>query len=317
MIMKKLIIPILLLATMTACRSNNDEFDASGSFEADEVVVSAQLAGQLLHFTVEEGDSLAPGQVVGAIDSEGLNLQKQQVQATIRSLSEKTSNVVPQVELLHNQIAVQREQLEYLLHERERTERLVKADAATGKQLDDLTAQIEVQRKQIRVTQQQIDVQRTGTATQNRAILSERAPLQKQVAQMEEQLEKANIVNTVGGVVTTTYVEPGEVTAPGKALYKIADLSVMTLRAYVTGVQLPQIKLNQPVKVYVDKGAKDYRTYDGTITWVSDKAEFTPKTIQTKEERANLVYAVKIRVPNDGYLKMGMYGEVKLNNEAK
>jgi HlyD family secretion protein len=315
--MKQTLLSILVLAALSSCRSGGEEFDASGSFEADEVVVSSQLAGQLLTFQVEEGDSLAPGQVVGTIDAEGLNLQKEQVQAAIRSLSEKTATVAPQVTLLQNQIAVQREQLAYLQRERERTERLVKADAATGKQLDDLIAQIEVLQKQIRVTQQQIDVQRTGTATQNRAILSERAPLQKQAAQVEEQLTKANIVNTVGGVVTTTYVEPGEVTAPGKALYKIADLTVMTLRAYVTGGQLPQIKLNQPVSVYVDKGAEDYRTYPGTITWISNKAEFTPKTIQTKEERANLVYAVKIRVPNDGYLKMGMYGEVKLDNQTK
>lgn len=315
--MKQTLLSILILAALASCRSNGEEFDASGSFEADEVVVSSQLAGQLLTFQVEEGDSLAPGQVVGTIDAEVLNLQKEQVQAAIRSLSEKTVTVAPQVALLQNQIAVQREQLAYLQRERERTERLVAADAATGKQLDDLTSQIEVLQKQIRVTQQQIDVQRSGTATQNRAILSERAPLQKQADQVEEQLAKANIVNTVGGVVTTTYVEPGEVTAPGKALYKIADLSVMTLRAYVSGVQLLQIKLNQGVTVYVDKGADDYRTYQGTITWISNKAEFTPKTIQTKEERANLVYAVKIRVPNDGYLKMGMYGEVKFDNQKK
>jgi HlyD family secretion protein len=315
--MKQTIFSILVLSTLLSCGANDEEFDASGSFEADEVVVSAQLAGQLLSFSVEEGDSLSPGQVIGTIDAKALNLQKEQVEAAIQSLSEKTSTVAPQVALLQNQVAVQREQLAYLQRERERTERLVAADAATGKQLDDLTSQIQVLQKQIRVTQQQIDVQRTGTATQNRAVLSERAPLQKQAAQVEEQLSKASIVNTTGGVVTTTYVEPGEVTAPGKALYKIADLSVMTLRAYVTGVQLPQIKLNQAVTVYVDKGEDDYRTYPGTITWISNKAEFTPKTIQTKDERANLVYAVKIRVPNDGYLKMGMYGEVKLQNNKE
>lgn len=313
--MKKFLIPLLILSALPACNSGNDEFDASGSFEADEVVVSAQLAGELLSFHVEEGDTLRSGQVVGSIDAESLSLQKQQVQATIQSLSEKTADVVPQVRMLQNQLAVQREQLDYLLHERDRTERLVKADAATGKQLDDLNSQIEVTRKQIGVTQRQIDVARTNTATQNRTVLSERAPLQKQVAYMEEQLSKASIVNPVGGVVTTTYAETGEVTGPGKALYKIADLSVMTLRAYVTGTQLPAIRLNQPVKVFIDKGAKEYRTYDGTITWISDKAEFTPKTIQTKEERANLVYAIKVRVPNDGYLKMGMYGEVQFENK--
>lgn len=308
---------LLFFFFLQACKSEKNKFDASGSFEADEVVVSSQLAGQLLSFDVEEGDTLKAGQVVGTIDAKALSLQKDQVQATIRSLSEKTADVAPQVQMLQNQIAVQEAQLQNLLHEKERTERLIKADAATGKQLDDLNSQIEVVQRQITVTRQQINVQRTGTATQNRGILSERAPLQKQEAQLEEQLSKASIVNTTTGVVTTTYAEPGEITAPGKALYKIADLSVMTLRAYVTGVQLPQVRLNEPVKVLVDKGKNDYRTYNGTISWISGKAEFTPKTIQTKEERANLVYAIKIKVPNDGYLKMGMYGDVQFQNAVQ
>jgi HlyD family secretion protein len=200
------------------------------------------------------------------------------------------------------------------LHERDRTERLVKADAATGKQLDDLNAQVDVLQKQMDVTQQQIAVQRSNIATQNRSILSESAPLQKQAAQVEEQISKARVVNPVSGTVITKYAEQGEVTAPGKALYKIANLSTLTLRAYITGAQLSQLKLGQQVKVLVDNGADQYRTYSGTIYWISDKAEFTPKTIQTKEERANLVYAVKVRVKNDGYLKIGMYGEVQLQN---
>jgi HlyD family secretion protein len=313
--MKQLLIAILFLGNFQACSSNKNDFDASGSFEADEGVVSSQLAGQLLSFTIEEGDSLTKGQVVGTIDAATLSLQKDQVQASIQSLSEKTADVTPQVRFLQDQAAVQEVQLKNLLHEKERTERLVNADAATGKQLDDLNSQIEVLRRQIEVTRQQINVQRTGTATQNRSILSEKAPLQKQKAQLEEQLSKATIINTVNGFVTTKYMEPGEFTAPGKALYKIADLSVMTLRAYVTGGQLSEIRLNQPVKVFVDKGEDDRRAYNGTITWISNKAEFTPKTIQTKEERANLVYAIKIRVPNDGYLKMGMYGEVQLQTK--
>lgn len=313
--MKRSIVFILILSALQACSPHDNNFDASGSFEADEVVVSSQLAGQLLSFTITEGDSLKKGQIVGTIDSQTLALQKDQVQAQIQSLSQKTADVAPQVRLLQDQVAVQEAQLKNLLHEKERTERLVKADAATGKQLDDLNSQIDVVRRQISVTRQQIEVQRSGTATQNRSILSEQAPLQKHKAQLEEQLSKANIINPIDGIVTTTYVEQGEVTAPGKALYKIANLSVMTLRAYITGTQLPEIKLNQAVKVLVDKGKNDYRTYDGTITWISDKAEFTPKTIQTKEERANLVYALKIRVSNDGYLKMGMYGEVQFQNK--
>jgi HlyD family secretion protein len=144
--------------------------------------------------------------------------------------------------------------------------------------------------------------------------LSEAGPLQKQVAQVEENISKTKIVNPINGTVITKYAEQGEITSPGKALYKIADLSTLNLRAYVTGAQLSQIKLGQQVQVLVDDGAKNYRSYTGTITWISDKAEFTPKTIQTKEERANLVYALKIKVKNDGYLKIGMYGEVQLHN---
>jgi HlyD family secretion protein len=302
----------LSICLLFSCKSNTDAFDASGSFEADEVIVSSQLSGEILEFAINEGDSLYKGQVVGTIDADYVSLQKEQVEATIRSLSEKTSNAEPAVALLENQLAVQQSQLNNLLHEKQRVERLLKADAATGKQLDDINAQIDITSKQMRVTRQQIAVQKTNTGTQNRSILSERLPLKKQAAQLDKQLSKSKITNPISGFVTTRYAEAGEVTAPGKALYKIADLTVMTLRAYVTGAQLSEIKLNQKVKVYVDKGADDYRTYDGVITWISNKAEFTPKTIQTKEERANLVYAVKIKVKNDGYLKMGMFAEVRL-----
>ncbi|HJW18405.1 MAG TPA: HlyD family efflux transporter periplasmic adaptor subunit [Flavisolibacter sp.] len=313
----KHIVLFLCFPLLFSCHSNKKEFDASGSFEADEVVVSSQVNGQLLDFRVNEGDSLAPGQVVGLVDSNALSLQKAQVNATIHSLSEKTVAVAPQVQLLNNQLAVQQAQLQNLLHEKERFERLVKADAATGKQLDDINSQIEVTKRQMEVTRQQIAVQRSNISTQNRGILSEKAPLEKQVAQVEEQLSKARITNPAKGIVITKYAEQGEITAAGKPLYKIADLSVMTLRAYVTGNQLAQLRLNQQVNVGIDDGNGGFRMYKGTITWISDKAEFTPKTIQTKEERANLVYAVKIRVHNDGYLKIGMYGEVKFQNNTQ
>jgi HlyD family secretion protein len=313
--MSKWFITVLALIILQACHPKKESFDASGSFEADDVVVSAQLGGQLISFNVQEGDSLKEGQVVGSIDAKDIALQKEQVQASIQSLGEKTADVGPQVQMLTDQLHVQKTQLSNLLYEKDRTERLVKADAATPKQLDDMNYQIDVLKKQINVTQQQIAVQKNNYATQNRSILSETKPMEKQVAQLEDKLSKAKIVNPINGIVITKYAEQGEVTSPNKALYKIADLSVITLRAYVTGSQFSQIKLNQPVKVYVDNGANDYRTYNGTIYWISNKAEFTPKTIQTKEERANLVYAIKIRVKNDGYLKIGMYGEVKLNNE--
>jgi HlyD family secretion protein len=311
----KYIFDFILLVTLIACNTNKDSHDASGSFETEEVVVSAQSGGQLLFFSVNEGDSLGQGQVVGTIDSTSLSLQKAQVKATIQSLSQKTADVAPQVRLLQNQLEVQQTQLKNLLHEKERVERLVKADAATGKQLDDIDFQVDVSRRQMEVTQQQIAVQKNNVATQNRGILSESQPLQQQAAQVEEQISKTKIVNPISGTVITKYAQQGEVTAPGKALYKIADLSTLILRAYITGAQLSQMKLGQEVTVLVDNGAKDYRSYNGTVFWISDKAEFTPKTIQTKEERANLVYAVKIRVKNDGYLKIGMYGEVELQNK--
>jgi HlyD family secretion protein len=312
MFMNKITIALALLLLIQSCGNRKESYDASGSFEANEVVVSSELGGQILQLNVNEGDSLTSGQLVGMIDSTNLALQKEQVKATIRSLSEKTNNVQPQVELLQQQLSVQQSQLKNLLHEKERTERLVQADAATGKQLDDINSQIDVLHRQMQVTEQQIAVQKNNTNTQNRSILSETGPLKTQEAQVQERISKSKIVNPVGGTVITKYAEQGEITAPGKALYKIANLSYLDLRAYLTGAQLSQIKLGQQVKVSIDDGAKKYRSYTGTIKWISDKAEFTPKTIQTKEERANLVYAVKIKVRNDGYIKIGMYGEVQL-----
>jgi HlyD family secretion protein len=311
MCMRNYLVLAFCFLFLFACHSKKEVFDASGSFETDEVIVSSQLSGQLISFIVNEGDSLSQGQVVGSVDAENINLQKEQVEASIESLSEKTTNVNPQVELLQDQLRVQETQLNNLLHERARIERLVKADAATGKQLDDITNQVEVARKQMEVTRQQIAVQKSNVATQNRGILSESKPLQKRAAQLQEQLSKSKIINPINGVVITKYSEPGEITSAGKALYKIADLSYLTLRAYITGSQLSQIKLNQPVTVLIDDGKDGYKNYQGIVKWISDKAEFTPKTIQTKEERANLVYPIKIKVKNDGFLKIGMYGEVK------
>ena len=312
--MKKIFFGIAAIISLliSGCNSNENEFDASGTFEADETIVSSEIPGKILTFNVEEGMHLVKDSVVGTVDATNIDLQQQQVEASINALNEKTANVNPQIELLQNQLAVQQSQLDNLLHERTRIENLLKADAATTKQLDDLNAQIDVVKKSMTVTQQQINVRKNDVATQNRSILSEAEPLRKRVAQLQDQVQRANIVNPVNGTVITKYAETGEVTSSGKALYKIADLSELDLRAYVTGVQLPTIKLGQQVKVMIDQGEKKYKEYTGNIIWMSDKAEFTPKTIQTKEERANLVYAIKVKVKNDGFLKIGMYGEVKL-----
>ena len=303
----------MLSAVITGCNLNNQQSDASGTFEVDEVIVSSEVPGKILSLNLEEGSVLAKDSIVGMIDSVPFELQKAQVEATIGALQQKTMDVKPQIKLLQDQILVQKAQLNNALYEKSRIERLIKADAATTKQLDDYNTQIDVLQKQIAVTEQQIKVQETTTGTQNSSVLSESKPLHRSVAQIEDQLKRTNIKNPVSGTVLTKYAMAGEVTAAGKALYKIADVSVITLRAYITGTQLSQIKLNQQVKVLVDSNANKFREYPGVITWISDKAEFTPKTIQTKDERANLVYAIKIHVKNDGLLKIGMYGEVKFN----
>ena len=309
----KILITTAFIFSLAACHTNNHQFDAAGTFEVDEVVVSAEIPGKILSFTIREGDAIPKNKIVGEIDAENLSLQKEQVQASIQALSEKKNDVLPGVHLLEKQLAVQQSQLQNLLHEKIRFENLLQQDAATGKQVDDINAQIDVARKQLAVTQQQINVQRNNISTQNRSIMSEGNPLEKKVAQLNDQIQKANIVNPVSGTVITKYAEEGELMSAGKALYEIADLSEMTLRAYISGAQLSRVKLNQHVKVLVDNGADSYKEMNGIITWISDKAEFTPKTIQTKDERANLVYAIKIKVKNDGYLKIGMYGEVVFN----
>jgi len=301
----------ILTFFLLACNGNKEKFDASGTFEADEIIVSSELNGKILSFNVDEGSVLSRDSVVGTINAVNVSLQKEQVEANIQSLREKLNDVNPQIKMLMDQLSVQEVQMNNLQHEKTRIENLLKQDAATGKQLDDMNFQIESLQKQMNVTKQQINVQRSSVATQNRGILSEAKPLSKNVALLEEQLSKSKIINPVAGTVLATYAEAGEITSTGKALYKIANLTIITLRAYVTGTQLSQIRLGQQIKVLVDDGKDKYKELPGTISWVSDKAEFTPKTIQTKDERANLVYAIKVKVKNDGYLKIGMYGEVK------
>jgi len=299
-----------LIALATGC-NNKQMSDASGTFEVDEVIVSSEVPGKIMALNIEEGSVLTKDSVVGYIDTVPLDLQKAQIEATIGALHQKTMDVKPEVKYLKDQIIVQQAQLADDIYEKARTERLIKADAATTKQLDDLNNQIDVLQKQIAANQQEIKVQETTTGTQNNTVMSEFKPLRKSIAQVDDQLKRTNILNPINGTVLTKYALAGEETTVGKALYKIGDLSIITLRAYVTGTQLAQIKLNQEVKVLVDSTESTYRNYQGVINWISDKAEFTPKTIQTKDERANLVYAIKIHVKNDGYLKIGMYGEVK------
>ncbi len=302
------------LVIFTSCEKKKD-YDASGNFEADEVIVSAQQNGQLLSFTLNEGDLLTSGQTVGQIDVTLPELQKQQAEATIETLKKKTSSPAEQTELVRKQLAVQQARREQLNRERLRTENLVRADAATQKQLDDIDAAIEQISKEMAATHQQIKLNLSNNATQNRSILSEAAPLEITARQFQEQIDRGQIINPIRGTVLTKYALTGELMVVGKPLYKIANTDTLTLKAYITGEELPKIRTGESVTVRIDHGKKEYKSYSGKIVWISAKSEFTPKTIQTKNERANLVYAIKVRVKNDGFLKIGMYGEALFNEK--
>lgn len=305
--MKKITL-ITALAAFIACNHKNN-FDASGNFTADEVIVSAQQTGQLIAYEVEEGKTLTEGQKVGQINVEVLKLQKEQVEATISSLKEKTLSPADQVALIRSQYEVQKAQLAQQQRELARVQQLVAGGAATQKQLDDLTAIVDQLHKQLAVTQNQLRVSLTNINTQNRNVMSQEAPLQKNAEAVQVQINQGEIINPIKGTVLVNYALKGEMQTFGKPLYKIANIETLTLKAYITGDQLPQIKLGQQVTVRTDAGEGAQRTYEGEITYIASKAEFTPKTIQTKSERANLVYAIKVKVKNDGYLKIGMYGE--------
>ena len=306
--MKK-IISLTSLLILSACSPKNT-YDASGNFTADEVIVSAQQTGQLIAYEVEEGKTLTEGQKVGQINVEVLKLQKEQVEATISSLKEKTLSPADQVALIRSQYEVQKAQLDQQQRELARVQQLVAGGAATQKQLDDLTAIVDQLHKQLAVTQNQLRVSLTNINTQNRNVMSQEAPLQKNAEAVQVQINQGEIINPIMGTVLVNYALRGEMQTFGKPLYKIANMETLTLKAYITGDQLTQIKLGQQVTVRTDAGEGAQRTYEGEITYIASKAEFTPKTIQTKSERANLVYAIKVKVKNDGYLKIGMYGEV-------
>jgi len=288
---------IATLSILVSCGVSKEDYDASGTFETTEVLVSAEGTGKILSLNVQEGQTLAADEMVGTIDSMQLFLRKRQLITTEKSMQVRRPDV-------KKQIAAIEQQIETAKTERTRVENLLKANAANQKQLDDINAQISVLVKQL-------DAQKTTLVTTNQGITDDSEGIRLQVAQIEDQLKKCRITSPIAGTVLVKYSEMGEVAAPGKALFKIADTSNMILRAYVTNDQLSRLKINQKVKVYCDSEKKDMKEYEGTLAWISDKSEFTPKTIQTRDERANLVYAVKINVKNDGFLKIGMYGSVK------
>ncbi len=288
-----------LVTLLTACNDNKVHFDATGAFEAEETIISSEATGTIKQLSIEEGQTLEAGQVIGYVDSVQLYLKKKQLEAQVIAMLGKKPNINVQLSALQ-------EQLKNAEKERTRVANLVKGDAATPKQLDDINAQIEVLKNQI-------EAQKSTLSISSEGIGKDVVPLQVQIEQLNDQLAKSSIVNPIKGTVLTKYAEANEMTAAGKPLYKIADLSNIMLRAYITGDQLPQVKLNQQVKVLTDDGKGGYKETEGIITWINDQAEFTPKTIQTKDERANMVYAVKIKVTNDGSYKIGMYGEIKFH----
>lgn len=288
---------IILLLILTGCGNGNNKFDATGTFESEEIIVSSEAIGKLIRFDVEEGMQLQQNQRVGVVDTLQLFLKKKQLEATIKAVLSKQPDVA-------TQIASFEEQIKTAATEKKRIENLVKSNAATTKQLDDINAHLDLLNKQYNAAKSNLTITKQG-------LQSETFPLAAQIEQIQDQINKSIITNPVDGTVLTKYAKQNEVTSNGKALYKIADLSKMTLRAYINGDQLGAVKLGQKVNVFVDSGNGEQKEMSGEIYWVSSKAEFTPKTIQTKDERANLVYAIKVKVVTDGYLKIGMYGEIK------
>ncbi|MCF8366288.1 MAG: HlyD family efflux transporter periplasmic adaptor subunit [Bacteroidales bacterium] len=284
-----ILLPLLLLM---ACNSNEEKSDAYGNFESTEITVSAQASGEIMQFDLEEGNMLNAGQIIGWIDTTTLSLKKQQLKAQRQAVSSKIPN-------LQAQIAVYNQQKKNVVRDLDRVKKMLDEGAATQKQADDMAGQIEV-----------IDKQILAVKSQESAVYSEINSIDKQKDQLNEAISKSVIINPTKGTILTKYVNAHEIAGSGKPLYKIADLTEMKLKVYVSGDQLPSVKIGNVAEVLIDKNATEKTRLTGKVSWISESAEFTPKIIQTKEERVNLVYAVKVLVKNDGSLKIGMPGEV-------
>ena len=289
-----LALTVLLLAS---CQEEKNPWDASGVFETTDVIVAAKSVGEIKDFDIEEGMTVTAGQRLGYIDTLQLHLKKGQLNASqnatvSRKLSEDT------------QVAAIKQQIANLQSERQRFVELVNENAGTQKTVDDIDYQIKVLEQQLAAATEQV-------STANQSISGQSAGMNAQRAQLNDQISNSIITSPIEGTILTKYAHEGAYAAPGRALFKVGDVKHIKLRAYVTADQLTKLKLGQKVKVYADQGTADRKEYAGEVIWISDKAEFTPKTIQTRDERANLVYAIKIAVENDGLIKRGMYGDVK------
>ena len=286
------------LILLNSCGPSGMSSDAAGTFEADEITVSSEATGKIEWLDLAEGQRLQAGQAVGQIDTVQLFLQKQQLEESIMSLE----GSMPDID---RQTSAMRSRLKQQLREKDRIERLLEDDAATPKDLEDILSAIEV-------LEGQIEAQESGLGNTIASLEGQIASARNRILQIEDQLSKCRIASPVDGTVLARYAHAGELAVSGKPLFRVADTRTMTLRAYFCLWQLKDVRIGQRVKVIADFGGDNTREYEGTVGWISDKSEFSPKSIQTKDERENLVYAVKISVGNDGYLKIGMYGEVIL-----
>lgn len=288
---------ITFMPFMISCGNNDSLNDATGVFEATEIIVSSEATGKILSLKVDEGQKLKKGEIVGMVDSTQLHFTKLQLIASKKSVVAGRPDIRAQIEATEQEIAKQE-------FEKERVQNLLKSDVATQKQMDDINAQLSILRARL-------NSQKSTLNNSANAIDAQSETLDAEILKIEDQLKKCKIASPIDGTVLVKYAEEGEVTAMGKPLFKIADTDKMILRVYITADQLVKLKIGQQVKVHAEFGETEYRSYDGKVVWLSDKSEFTPKTIQTQDERANLVYAVKVAVENDEYLKIGMYGGIK------
>ena len=295
--MKKIALVSAFIIVMASCR-NTEKYDATGIFEATTVTVSSETNGKLVSFDIDEGDSLLAGQQVGLVDTTLLALQRKQLQSQQLSTEKSSPDIAAQAAALRSQIAHQQ-------NECDRIARLLTNGAATQKQSDDANAQLRTLRGQLEGLLSTLDKRRSS-------ITESASALQYQREQVEEQIRKSLIAAPITGTVLQKYTEQGEYTTPGRPLFKMANLDGIYLRCYFTASQLAHIGIGQEVTVIADFGGDEQYEYLGTITWIAQESEFTPKSIQTQDSRANLVYAVKVSVKNDGRLKLGQYGEVRL-----
>ena len=293
------IVLLCALLVLSSCGNKQNAFDATGTFEATEVTVSSEASGKILSFDISEGQEVIAGSNIGIIDTVQLYLSKMQLLQSMSSVKSNRPDISKQIAAFKEQIAKQQT-------ERTRVENLLKAGAATQKQLDDINSAIVVLERQLAAMQSSLQNNASSIDAQSSAI-------EIQIAQIEDKLSKCIITSPVTGTILAKYAEAGELAVPGKPLFKVADTKRLNLRAYLTLSQLKDVKLGQNVTVYADFGGDNRREYTGTLTWISEKSEFTPKSIQTKDDRENLVYAVKIAIQNDGYVKIGMYGELIIN----